>query len=118
MPSREMGHVQLRRIAPYSTSLPIQAQAETGGMGGSWVVSILCPACASGRGTPIPRTTDQKVQVAIECLEDERLDVRRAASEAPCGLEAEAAGGIPALLEALKDAESASVRSEIVSVLG
>jgi len=83
-----------------------------------WVVAILCAACTSGRATSVPRTTDQKVRTAIKNLEDERLDVRRAASEALCALEAEAEGVTPALVQALRDAESASVRSELVGVLG
>jgi hypothetical protein len=82
------------------------------------VVTILCVACASGKATPVPRTTDQKVQTAIRNLEDERLDVRRAASEALCRLDAEAEGVTPALVQALRDAEIAGVRSEIVGVLG
>jgi hypothetical protein len=83
-----------------------------------WVVTILCVACASGKATSVPRTTDQKVQTAIRNLEDERLDVRRAASEALCRLDAEAEGVTPALVQALRGSESASVRSEIVGVLG
>jgi len=83
-----------------------------------FVVAILCAACTSGKATSVPRTTDQKVQTAIKNLEDERLDVRRAASEALCRLEQEAAGIIPALVQALRDAESATVCSEIVGVLG
>ena len=82
------------------------------------VVAILCAACASGKTTSASSATDQKVRAAIESLEDESLDVRRAASEALCGLEPEAEGVIPALLQALRDAESAGVRSEIVGVLG
>jgi HEAT repeat protein len=83
-----------------------------------FVVAILCAACASGTATFVPRTIDQRVRTAIKNLEDERLDVRRAASNALCGLEPEAEGVVPALVQALRDAESASVRSEIVGVLG
>lgn len=82
------------------------------------VVAMLCAACTSGTATCVPRSTDQRVQTAIKNLEDERFEVRRAASEALCMLEQEAAEVIPALLQALREGESASVRSEIVSVLG
>lgn len=62
--------------------------------------------------------TDQEVRAAIESLEDENCDVRRVAAEALCGLGPEAVGAIPALIQALRDAENAGVRSEIVGVLG
>lgn len=81
-------------------------------------IAILCAACTSGTATFVPRTTDQKVRTAIENLEDERLDVRRAAAEALCALDAGAEGVTPALVQALRDAESAGVRSEIVGILG
>jgi HEAT repeat protein len=83
-----------------------------------FVVAVFCAACTSGNATFVPRTTDQKVQTAIKNLEDERLDVRRAASEVLCRLDAEAEGITPALVQALRDAESAGVRSQIVGVLG
>jgi HEAT repeat protein len=82
------------------------------------VVAVLCSACTSGEVTLVPRTTDQKVQAAIANLADERLDVRRAASEALCRLEQQTAATGPALVEVLRHAENADLRSEIAGVLG
>ena len=81
-------------------------------------VLIFCASCASGTATPVSTMTDQEVRAAIESLEDESFDVRRAAAEVLCGLGPEAVGAVPVLVQALRDAENASVRSEIVGVLG
>ena len=62
--------------------------------------------------------TDREVRAAIESLEDESFDVRRDPTEVLYGLGPEAVGAAPVLVQALRDSENASVRSEIVGVLG
>jgi HEAT repeat protein len=80
------------------------------------VGALLCAGCASGTATPVSGLADQDVQVAIEGLGHEDIQVRITAAETLCGLEPEIS--VPALLQALRDTEDASVRSEIVGVLG
>lgn len=82
------------------------------------IVTIFCAACASDTATPVSSTPSQEVQATIESLEDGSFDVRRATTEALCGLEPEAVGAVPTLVQALRNAEDAGVRSEIVGVLG
>jgi HEAT repeat protein len=80
------------------------------------VGALLCAGCASGTATPVSGLADQEVQAAIEGLGHEDIQVRTTAAETLCGLEPEVS--VPALLQALRDTEDASVRSEIVGVLG